>query len=225
MSVDAGRCYIVTDFLQGLTLHRWLNEHTPIWQEAARITAAVAEALAYAHAHRTVHRDVKPENIMLIEGVMPVLVDFGLGLTEADVSGAGGLVAGTVPLHVAGAGSRRKSSDRRSDGHLFFGGRLVSDAMRAVAVYPPRTKGTDAQIVYDDPQPPRQLVPSLPRQLEAICLKALEKEQSTPLHGCRRHGGRTTPSVGIRVGRSYHHHDAPVRNRRASDTAWRALPG
>ena len=98
VGVDAGQCYIVADFLQGIPLHRWLEEHNPTWQEAAGITAALAETLAYAHAHRTVHRDVKPENIILLEGLVPVLVDFGLGITEADVPGAErGRVAGTLP--------------------------------------------------------------------------------------------------------------------------------
>jgi serine/threonine protein kinase len=179
VGVDAGQCYIVTDFLQGMTLHHWLDQHTPTWQEAARITIAVAEALAYAHARRTVHRDVKPGNIILIEGLIPVLVDFGLGISEADVSGAErGRVAGTVPYmspeQVCGASHRIDGrTDVYSLGVVLY--RMLCGRLPFTARDP---RELLRQIVYDDPQPPRQLVPSVPRQLEAICLRALAKEQN-----------------------------------------------
>ncbi len=63
VGVADGQCYIVSDFLQGVTLRKWLAEHPLTWQQAAQITADVADALAYAHSHSTLHRNVKPENI------------------------------------------------------------------------------------------------------------------------------------------------------------------
>ena len=79
--------YIVSDFLEGPDLRRWLRDHRASWSESARIAAAVADALGHAHARLIVHRDVKPANIILHAGPDPVLVDFGLGLSEADAGG------------------------------------------------------------------------------------------------------------------------------------------
>jgi len=179
VGVADGQCYIVSDFLHGTTLRQWLAAHTLTWQEAARITADVADALAHAHSHSTVHRDVKPENIILIEGLRPVLVDFGLGISESDEPGAQrGTVSGTLPYmspeQFRGLAHRIAGrTDIYSLGVILYEllcGRLPFRSRDAQELC--------RQVLEDDPQPPRQLVPSLPRQLESICLKALAKEHT-----------------------------------------------
>ena len=101
VGVDRGETYIVSDFLDGPHLGRWLEETRPAWPEAARIAAAVADALAHAHARLIVHRDIKPANIILTPDRGPVLVDFGLGLDEASAGGSElGVIAGT-PSYMA----------------------------------------------------------------------------------------------------------------------------
>jgi serine/threonine protein kinase/predicted ATPase len=174
--VQDGRHYIVSDYLQGVSLREWLSHHRPSWQEAARIVAAVADALAYAHARRTIHRDVKPDNIILKDGTVPVLVDFGLAISDfTPPEGGSGNISGTLPYmapeQAAGKGHR---IDGRTDiyalgvilyrllcGRLPFVSALVSELLR--------------QVQEDDPQPPRQLNPTVPPGLERICLKALAK--------------------------------------------------
>ena len=179
VGVANGQCYIVSDFLQGLTLRKWWAEHTHTWHAAARIVAEVADALAYAHAHSTIHRDIKPENIILIEDGRPVLLDFGLGISESDPLGCQrGVVAGTMPYmspeQVRGLAHR---IDGRTD--IYSLGVILYELL--CGRLPFRSRDSQElwrQILEDEPQPPRQLVPSLPRQLESICLKALAKEQS-----------------------------------------------
>src|SRR5262249_53755462 len=96
VGVHEGHVYIVSDYLDGPNLGHWLREHRPAWPEAARIAAAVADALAHAHARLIIHRDVKPANILLTDDRAPVLVDFGLALGETQAGGAEkGVVAGT----------------------------------------------------------------------------------------------------------------------------------
>src|SRR4029077_5766881 len=96
VGMDGGQVYIVSDFLDGPDLGRWLRDNRPAWPEAARIAAAVADALAHAHAQLVIHRDVKPANILLPADRAPVLVDFGLALDEVRAGGdEKGVISGT----------------------------------------------------------------------------------------------------------------------------------
>ena len=65
VGVQEGQVYIVSDYLDGPDLGRWLRDHRPTWPEAALVAAAVADALAHAHTRLIIHRDVKPANILL----------------------------------------------------------------------------------------------------------------------------------------------------------------
>jgi serine/threonine protein kinase/predicted ATPase len=176
VGLHEGQVYIVSDFLDGPDLAEWLKHHIPSWHEAARIVAVVADALAHAHARLTVHRDVKPANIILTPDRGPVLVDFGLGLDEAASGGRElGAVSGTpaymAPEQVAGVAHR---IDGRTDvyslgvvlyqmlcGHLPFRASDIRELLR--------------QVQDDEPQPPRQIVRDIPPELEQACLKALAK--------------------------------------------------
>jgi serine/threonine protein kinase len=96
VGIHEGQVYIVSDYLDGPDLSHWLRDHRPTWPEAARIAAAVADALAHAHARLVVHRDVKPANILLTAEGAPVLVNFGLALDEAQAGGGEkGVISGT----------------------------------------------------------------------------------------------------------------------------------
>ena len=80
VGVEDDRCYIVTEFLAGQDLNEWVAANPLTWQTALPI---VADALAHAHSTGTIHRDVKPANIIMVErhnGISPVLVGFGRGV-------------------------------------------------------------------------------------------------------------------------------------------------
>ncbi len=178
VGVQEGQVFIVSDYLDGPDLDHWLRDNRPPWPEAARIAAAVADALAHAHAQFVVHRDVKPANILLTADRAPVLVDFGLALDEAQAGGREkGIISGTPyymsPEQVAGMAHR---IDGRTDiyslgvvlyqmltGHVPFRATDSTELMR--------------QVRDDEPQPPRQLVSDIPPELERACLKALAKRQ------------------------------------------------
>jgi len=178
VGTHAGQCYLVSDYIEGPDLGRWLLDHRPTWPEAVLVAASVAEALAYAHTRLIIHRDVKPANILLTADGAPVLVDFGLALDEAQSgSSAKGIVAGTPlymsPEQAAGAAHRIDGrTDIYSLGVVLY--EMLTGRVPFRAVNP---KELLRRVRDDEPQPPRQLVSSIPPELERICLKAMAKQQ------------------------------------------------
>jgi serine/threonine protein kinase/predicted ATPase len=168
--------YIVSDFVQGITLRDRLKKQPFNWQESVRIVAAMADALAHAHSQRTVHRDIKPANIIIGVDQKPVLVDFGLGLDESEMQGRQrGMIAGTPaymsPEQASGQGHR---IDGRTD--IYALGVVLFEMITGhVPFRAPSTNELLRQVREDEPQPPRQLVPHIPRALEQIILKAMAK--------------------------------------------------
>jgi class 3 adenylate cyclase/tetratricopeptide (TPR) repeat protein len=178
VGVQEGHLYIVSDYLDGPDLGQWLRDNRPAWPEAARIVAAVADALAHAHARLIVHRDVKPANIILTADRAPVLVDFGLALDEVRAGGEErGMVSGTPwymsPEQAIGTAHR---IDGRTDIYS-LGGVLYELLTGRVPFRATAFPELLRQVRDDEPQPPRQLVEDIPPDLERACLKALAKRQ------------------------------------------------
>lgn len=173
VGIQDGRGYLVSDLLEGVTLGDWYR--TPrAWPEVAHMIAGVADALAHAHGLRIVHRDVKPPNIM-ITGDQPVLFDFGLALSERPGDEPDKRVLGSPlymsPEQVDGEAHR---IDGRTD--IWSAGVILYEGLCGRRPFQAQTKWElYRRIREDDPQPPRQLVPELPRELERIVLKALAK--------------------------------------------------
>jgi serine/threonine protein kinase len=171
VGLEGGQIYLVSDFLDGPDLGRWLGDHHPAWPEAARLAATVADALAHAHARLIIHRDVKPANIILTPDRGPVLVDFGLGLDERRSGGSElGVISGTpsymAPEQVAGAAHR---IDGRTD--IYSLGVVLYQMLCGRLPFRASNTGELLRQVRDDePQPPRQLRREIPSELEQVCL-------------------------------------------------------
>jgi serine/threonine protein kinase len=171
-----GAPYLVMEYLPSGTLKQRPGDPMP-WQQALRIILPIAQALAYAHEHNIIHRDIKPGNILLTEKGLPMLSDFGIAkilesTDTATLTGAG-MTIGT-PEYMAPeqwTGNSGPLSDIYSLGVVLYElvtGRKPFTADTPVAVMLKQIK---------DPLPrPRQFVPDLPEDLENVLLKALQRQ-------------------------------------------------
>jgi WD40 repeat protein/serine/threonine protein kinase len=173
------------------------------FQSVARIGVQVAEALSYAHARGVIHRDVKPSNLLLDAAGVVWVTDFGLAKTEAGTVTRTGDLLGTL---------RYMSPER-------FGGQCDARAdvyglgltLYELLVLRPAFEAADRlvlveQIKSQDPARPRSLVPRIPRDLETIVLKAIDKDPA------RRYQSAAQLADDLRCFLA----DLPIRARRAS---------
>lgn len=173
--------YLVLEYVGGETLRQRSHRcpFTPV--QAAAIVATLARAVQYAHSLGVIHRDLKPQNVLLRDGAdgspIPKLTDFGIAkrVGEQAEATATGVLLGT-PIYMAPeqAASRRAEIGPRTD--VYALGAILYELL---AGRPPYLEDEPAQValqvLLQTPPPPRTIRPTTPAALEAICLKCLEK--------------------------------------------------
>jgi len=178
VGVQGDRHYIAMEYIAGRTLDAWVRDRAPDSSTVAVVLAEVAEALAHAHSRGIIHRDVKPGNILIDAADKPHITDFGLAMdVQADTRLTQSGVALGTPTYMSPEQARgdMENLDGRSD--IFS---LGSVCYEAIAGRPPfvgaSVMDTLLRVVQDEPKRLRSRVPSVPEDLEAVCMKALEKE-------------------------------------------------
>jgi serine/threonine protein kinase/Tfp pilus assembly protein PilF len=149
----------------------------PYFQAVARLGIQAAEALEYAHSLGVVHRDIKPANLLIDARGELWIADFGLARVHADAGlTLTGDVLGTLRyMSPEQAMVRRAAVDHRSDIYS------LGVTLYELLTLQPALTGHDRQellrqIAFEEPAPPRRLNPAVPRDLETILLKAMDKE-------------------------------------------------
>jgi serine/threonine protein kinase len=169
--------YIVSEFVEGVTLSDALTDRRLGFRESAQLVARVAEALEHAHAQGVVHRDLKPSNIMLTADGTPRVMDFGLAKRDA------GEVTVTVEGQVLGtpaymspeqASGQAHHVDGRSD--VYSLGVILFELLTGELPFRGNQRMLLHNVIHNEPRSPRSLNDRVPRDLETICLKAMAKE-------------------------------------------------
>ena len=167
--------YIVMEFIDGITLKEYIEQEGTIrWQEAVHFTTQILMALECAHEKGIIHRDIKPQNIMLLQDGSIKVADFGIARflqseTQTMTDKAIGSVHYIAPEQASGDYITDKA-DIYSVGVMLYEmltGKLpfVADNAVSVALMQLQAK----------PVMPRELNPSIPRGLEQITMRAMEK--------------------------------------------------
>jgi len=188
--VEQGLTYYSMELIQGIEARAHVLRHGPMPPLlAARIAMETAGALAYVHAQRIYHRDLKPHNIMIDQSQKPfraVLIDFGL-VVETESGKDKGLIVGTpsyMPPEQAqprgGHGPINITTDIYSLGAtLFF---LITGRAPFTGRDP---RKIIKQLVANPPPDPIALNPNIPKGLAEITLKCLEKKQQDRYHSAK----------------------------------------
>ena len=178
---DKGISYIVMELLESKTLKDYIEEKGPLSSELTlKIAAQIASALEAAHKAHIVHRDIKPQNIILNQNLVAKVTDFGIAkvtnTTSATITSFGktmGSVHYFSPEHAKGGYTDAKS-DLYSLGVVMYKmatGKLPFDAESPVSVA--------LKHIQEDPVPPIEVNPMVSRGLNDIILKAMEKSTAT----------------------------------------------
>jgi serine/threonine protein kinase len=173
--------YIVLEFVRGKSLREWINRGPIPLPQVFAVMHGVMQALDYAHRHAIVHRDMKPENVLLSDEGMVKVADFGIARLTDD-SGVGGTATKTgttvgTPQYMSPEQVASSKVDGRSD--LYSAGIMFYEL---VAGQPPFTASEAdgpftlmAKHVQAPPKPPSVHRPSLDLELEEVILKSLSK--------------------------------------------------
>ena len=175
---ENGLYYIVMEYIEGITLKEYIEKkHNLSWQEAAEFAAQICEGLDAAHKQSVIHRDIKPQNIIMTADNVLKVTDFGIAratsqATTTNSSSTIGTVHYLSPEQARG-GYTNEKTDIYSLGVVLYEmltGRLPFNDSTAVAIA--------IKHIQEKPILPRILNSDIPESVEYIVMKAMNKEQN-----------------------------------------------
>lgn len=184
---EAGRTFIVMQHVEGETLARLIQEDPPELLRSLDIAVQIADALAEAHSLGIIHRDIKPQNIMVTKRGQVRVMDFGLAkiIRERQLTGSEaetqslltepGLIVGTLP-YMSPEQVRGEGLDARSD--IFSFGAVLYELVTGTLPFAAASAAaTISTILTNEPPPLARFSRNVPPELERIASKALRKDR------------------------------------------------
>ncbi|MBQ6846139.1 MAG: Stk1 family PASTA domain-containing Ser/Thr kinase [Oscillospiraceae bacterium] len=176
---EDGIHYIVMELLEGVTLKNYMNSKDEILprREAMNYAMQICRALEHAHSKHVIHRDIKPQNIVLTESGKIKVADFGIARAANNTTtvNSGSYAVGSAH-YLSPEQARGGYTDNRSDIYSFgvvmyelFTGSLPFDAEESIGVV--------MQHINEEPLPPSEVNPEISPGIEAIIMRAMCKEQ------------------------------------------------
>ena len=164
--------YIVMELVDGITLRQYMDRRGALqWREVLHFTRQIARALAHAHERGIIHRDIKPQNVMMLRDGTVKVEDFGIAALENEAHESNGQAIGSIH-YIAPEQARGEMPDARSD--LYSLGVVMYEMLTAQKPYEGDTIAEIAvKHINADAVPPHELVPGIPEELERITLKAM----------------------------------------------------
>lgn len=189
VATQANHSFIVMQYVEGETLSARMRRRPLRLTESLDVALQAADALSLAHSRGIVHRDIKPQNIMITARGQVKVLDFGLAKLvvpetleqdehnrESDLSKPG-LVVGTVP-YMSPEQAKGIAIDGRSD--LFSLGAVLYECVTGRPAFAGNTPiDICAQLIHVDPPPPSEANDRVPPELDRIILKALAKDRDS----------------------------------------------
>jgi WD40 repeat protein len=182
---SGGQPYFSLELVEGGNLDRKLTGTPMPARQAAALVETLARAVHHAHQKGVLHRDLKPANVLLTPDGTPKITDFGLVKFVAGETGQGAVrTAGTRSGVIIGTPSYMAPEQAGARGHpvgppadVWALGAILYECLTGRPPFRAETPlDTVLQVVSDEPVPPVRLQPQLPRDLDTICLKCLQKD-------------------------------------------------